>query len=322
MMARLLRRLLLATHAAAWAFGAALAASDRMSPAAAVLLALALPWAAHAAVLAVEFVLGRLLGSPMPRSQPGGLRPLVGAWLGETRASIAAFCGRMAWRSHRPVPSADAGQRMPVLLLHGYFCNSALWQPMARRLAARGHPVAAIDLEPPFGSIDGYADAVLAAVDALRARTGRSQVTIVAHSMGGLAARAAMRRHGDAAIARLVTLGTPHRGTVLAVAGHGENVAQMRRGSRWLDGLSAAEDAARRKRFTVVLSHHDNIVVPQADQTLAGAKTFEFSGLGHVALASDAAVAALVERELDDAQAAMLRSECRASAAGKRPDRP
>lgn len=303
MMARLLRLLVVAQHGVAWALAAALAATGRISVPVAVLLALALPWVGHAGVLAVEFVLGRLLGSPMPRTQRGGLAALVGAWLGETRASVAAFAGRMAWRARRPVPSADAGERMPVLLLHGYFCNRALWHPLAGRLAARGHPVAAIDLEPPFGPIDAYADTIAAAIDTLCRDTGRSQVVVVAHSMGGLAARAALRRHGDAAVARLVMLGTPHRGTVLAVAGHGRNVAQMRRGSRWLAELSASEDAARRARMTVVLTHHDNIVVPQADQTLPGARTVELSGLGHVALATDPAVAALIERELDEAQA-------------------
>ena len=172
---------------------------------------------------------------------------------------------------------------------------------MARRLARRGHAVAAIDLEPPFASIDAYAPQVRDAVEALRARTGATRVALVGHSMGGLAARAYLRACGDEAIACVVTLGTPHRGTVHAALGRARNVRQMRRDSEWLQRLAADEPLERRRLFTVVLSHQDNIVAPQAIQTLPDARTVRLHGLGHISLAYDAKVAGIVEAALDDA---------------------
>jgi hypothetical protein len=53
--------------------------------------------------------------------------------------------------------------------------------------------------------------------------------------------------------------------------------------------------------FTVVLSHHDNMVAPQSIQTLDGVRTIELAGRGHVELAYDRAVWSHVARAIDDA---------------------
>lgn len=103
--------------------------------------------------------------------------------------------------------------------------------------------------------------------------------------MGGLAVRAFLAQHGTAAIGAVVTLGTPHRGTWLARFGYGRNVAQMRLDSGWLRDLAAREAGQTRAPFTVVLSYHDNIVVPQSIQTLEGARTIELIARGTSELA-------------------------------------
>jgi triacylglycerol esterase/lipase EstA (alpha/beta hydrolase family) len=108
--------------------------------------------------------------------------------------------------------------------------------------------------------------------------------------MGGLVARAYLRRHGDAGVASVVTLGTPHRGTVHARFARGTNVGQMRRNSQWLQQLAADEPPERLQRFSVIRTWQDNIVAPQGDQTLPGATTIDFEGLGHVGLVYDRAV--------------------------------
>jgi len=136
------------------------------------------------------------------------------------------------------------------------------------------------------------------AVQDLRARTGAHTVAIVAHSMGGLVARAWMRVHGMAALARVITLGTPHHGTALARFGLGQNAFQMRPGSAWLRALAQGEDAAARALVTSVYTHHDNIVSPQESSRLPGARNLEFGGVGHVALGSNPRVLAAVMEEL------------------------
>jgi triacylglycerol esterase/lipase EstA (alpha/beta hydrolase family) len=207
------------------------------------------------------------------------------------------------------IPRAGAATRIhadspyvPVLLLHGYGCNSGYWAHLIPLLDAARISHASVDLEPVAGDIDGYVPLVERKVEALCAATGSAKVAIVAHSMGGLVARAWMRAHGTHALARLITLGTPHHGTALARFGLGENAAQMRPGSAWLRQLAASEDAdgkgAARALVTSLYTHHDNIVSPQESSRLEGARNLEFGGVGHVALGSNPRVLAAVMQEL------------------------
>ncbi|MCC2972262.1 triacylglycerol lipase [Massilia sp. IC2-476] len=193
----------------------------------------------------------------------------------------------------------------PVLLLHGYGCNSGYWSQLLPRLDAAGISHATVDLEPLMGDIDGYAPLVKRAVDSLLAATGASRVVIVAHSMGGLVARAWMRACGTGKVARVITLGTPHHGTCLAAFGLGLNAAQMRRTLRdeppecaWLRRLAQGEDAAARALVTSIFSHQDNIIAPQTSSELPGARNLAVGGVGHVALGRNRRVLDIVMEEL------------------------
>jgi pimeloyl-ACP methyl ester carboxylesterase len=173
---------------------------------------------------------------------------------------------------------------LPVLLIHGYACNSGYWLPMSKLLTQAHISHYGIDLEPPGASIDDFVPQVRAAVERLCAETGSEQVIVLAHSMGGLVARAYLRRHGHARIARVITLGTPHHGTALAGFGPGSNAMQMRRGSPWLASLAGTEADLQRKLFSSIYSVHDNIVAPQDSSVLPGARNLVFGAIGHVAL--------------------------------------
>ena len=200
---------------------------------------------------------------------------------------FAASMRSSSWTMPRALPCLrvyEDAVAPPVLLLHGYGCNSGYWADLTPRLAAARISHATLDLAPVTGSIDAYVPLVEAGVNALLAATGASQVVIVAHSMGGLVARAWMRDHGAPRVARIVTIGTPHHGTSLANIGVGLNAQQMRRDGPWLQALDASEDAAKRALITSIYSHHDNIVAPQTSSELEGARNLAFGGVGHVAL--------------------------------------
>ena len=260
-------------------------------PAIAALAAACVPVLVDAAILGQQFAITAWLRR---RSRPDlrfGATAALRAWAGEIVASLRTFFYAQVRYGAQPLPSGNDRERLPVLLVHGYVCNRGIWRPFARWLAARGHAVDSVNLEPVFTSIDDYVPIVAAGVDRLRARTGAPRVALVAHSMGGLVVRAFLAAGGHETVAAAVTFGTPHRGTWMARFGVGRNVVQMRPDSKWLRALAAREAAtARLTPFTVVLSHHDNMVAPQSIQTLEGACTIEVAGLGHVALAYDRAV--------------------------------
>jgi triacylglycerol esterase/lipase EstA (alpha/beta hydrolase family) len=221
---------------------------------------------------------------------------------------FAASMLQTSWTMPRAAPRQVVypdSQRPPVLLLHGYGCNSGYWTHLAPLLDAARISYATLDLEPVTGDIDGYVPQVARAADELLAATGAARLVVVAHSMGGLVARAWLRKHGAARVARVITLGTPHHGTCLASFGVGRNAAQMRRAGTgggaecaWLRQLAVNEDAATRALITSIYTHHDNIIAPQTSSELAGARNIEMGGVGHVALGRNRRVLARVMDEL------------------------
>lgn len=290
MMRRILIGLVGAIAVAVLALAAWLHRAHDWHPLLALLGAAAVPVIVDAAILGQQFAIGAWFRRRTRPDLRFGMAAALRAWAGEIAASLRTFFYAQIRYGARELHGGQAPDRIPVLLVHGYVCNRGIWAPFARWLADHGHPTGSVNLEPVFGSIDDYVPIVADGVERLRERTGANRIAVVAHSMGGVAVRAYLARHGHDAIGAVVTLGSPHRGTWLAHFGHGRNVAQMLPDSEWLQALATRESGAARALFTVVLSHHDNIVVPQAIQTLDGARTVEVAARGHVELAYDRGV--------------------------------
>lgn len=250
----------------------------------------------YVAVFVVEFSLLNLInrGCGVPLATPV---QLLQAALRETVVAFQTFGWRQPFRSNRipdhlPVLAPGLTGPRGVVLVHGFVCNRGFWNPWLPVLRARGHAFVAVNLEPVFGSIDGYLQHLDQAVQRVRQATGQPPL-LVCHSMGGLVVRAWLRARagtdavppGDLAISEVVTLGSPHHGTWFARFGHGTNGRQMRLNSRWLTELAQAEPAARRARFTCWYSNADNIVAPPSTAMLADANNRLVTGAGHVDLA-------------------------------------
>lgn len=249
------------------------------------------------AISANNFRMSARASSVTPFEHRIGARAALGLF-GEEFAASMRFS---SWTMARAVPHLRVHEEAttpPVLLLHGYGCNSGYWAHLTPMLDAAHISHATLDLAPVTASIEAYVPLVEEGARALLAATGAPQVVIVAHSMGGLVARAWMRVHGRARVARVITLGTPHHGTSLASFGIGENALQMRRDGAWLRDLAASEDAVTRALITSIYTHHDNIVAPQTSSELEGARNIAFGGVGHVALAANARILAAVTGEL------------------------
>lgn len=256
----------------------------------AALLAVGVVLLARMAITANNFGLAWLYRSETPQHHRVSRLAAIRMFLTEYGASMITsswtmgFCTFREWQGKAGVP--------PVLLVHGYGCNSGYWHFMSRALRRADISHYTIDLEPVFAGIDQFVPALHARIEEICRKTGQKKLIIVGHSMGGLVARAYLRDHGAARVARVITLGTPHRGTGLARFGAGHNSRQMRwngsaaegRCSAWLARLERCEDPAVRSLFLSLYSHQDNIVSPQLSSCLPGALNIEFNGVGHVAL--------------------------------------
>lgn len=270
----------------------------------ALLAALALVLLVRMTITANNFVLTARYSSPTPADFHLG-------YAGRARLFGEEFMATMlhsSWFMARALPCErifDDACGPPVLLLHGYGCNSGYWAHLNPLLDAARISHASVDLEPVLGAIDDYVPMVERAIEELCTKTNADKVIVVAHSMGGLVARAYMRQCGRGRIAHVFTLGTPHHGTSLANKGVGLNAAQMRRSadadapeSAWLRELAASEPAETRSLITSLYTHHDNIVAPQTSSQLPGARNIAFGGVGHVAMGRNRRVLARLMSEI------------------------
>jgi triacylglycerol esterase/lipase EstA (alpha/beta hydrolase family) len=261
------------------------------------------------AITMLWFALAWIFRAPRPVDKRIGVAATIRLVLDELRA-IGRAGPRMAlYRLLLPDP-APAPAEAPILLLHGVLCNAGAVTGLRADLVARNlGPVYALSYGPPLASIDEFADQVAAKIDAIRDVTGAARVAIVGHSMGGLVARAYLRRHGAQKVFLVMTLGTPHHGSVHAWLFPGLAIAQLRPGNAWLADLNRAEGAPAGVRLVSLWSWHDSMVAPQTSSRLAGAENIELSGIGHNALLGDRRVFALVAEELTRAAAQTATSE-------------
>jgi predicted alpha/beta hydrolase family esterase len=255
-------------------------------------LAALLPLAVQGVPLAIEFVTGALIDRrPVARI---GFLELVAVWWGETWRSFIVFNIDQAWRADFPErPVVRDASRPTVLLIHGYMCNRATWRHWLMNGIPSHWNIATVNLEPVFGVVEHYAEAVDDAVERLRDATGAERITLVCHSMGGLAARSYLRRHGHHAVQRVATINTPHHGTVFATLGHGPNARQMRNACEFVRQLAQDDEPVE---FVCFASQHDNLIVPRDNQVLGGAEAVWFEKTGHLAMtANDDVLKKLIE---------------------------
>lgn len=177
-------------------------------------------------------------------------------------------------------------KRTPFLLVHGYAGNRGVWWWLKPRLESRGYSVATMTLEPLQGEIDGYTGQIARRVDWLRTELNVDRVNLVGHGMGGLACLAYLRRYGEDHVERLISFGTPHRGTSLLhpgwVGGWGRNLGQMCVDSAWLIDLKAFfEDMPLVIPYVVLHGLHDPLMTPLKTVMMQGVDYRAIPGLGH-----------------------------------------
>lgn len=267
---------------------------SRLVPAdVALLLAVIVVLLVRLAITANNF---RMTLRPVPEGAQIGLLQRVQLFFHEYASTMAVTSWHML--RHQPrLHIASAPRGLPVLLVHGYGANGGFWAHLAAQLAERGYSHATVDLEPVFGDIEDFAVQLEQGVQALLAASGSEKVIIVAHSMGGLVARAWLRRFGASHAARIITLATPHHGTDLAHMGPGHNARQMRRDAEWLAQLDAA-DRGQRGLFTSIYSWHDNIIAPQDSCHLPGARNIALHSIGHVGMGRHPEIAGHILAEI------------------------
>lgn len=260
----------------------------------------------RALIVAESFRNGETNKSPRPPAHQIGFFAALRLFVAEYLATVLTFNFMFPlerWLLPLPATPTVTGRKTPVILIHGFICNRGYWRFFANALErARLGPVYGVTLEPVLGSIDEHARRLGEVIEQVCRSTGAPQVALVGHSMGGLISRAYLHSGGASRVERIVTLGSPHHGTLGAhpVRKLAEDAKQMCIKSVWLTTLNAHESRPCPVPITSMLTPHDNIVYPQNSALLAypNARNLHFHGLGHVELVFSPKVMRAVIEEL------------------------
>ena len=214
--------------------------------------------------------------------------------------AMLALSAPLGLRRLRIVACDGEQPRRPVVFLHGYGQHAGNFLWLARRLRRDGWPhLYAVGHTAAWGDIERSGQRLSATIDRILAETGADRVDVVAHSMGGLVARACLRLREGRGVGRLITLGTPHGGTaIFSRLARDPMVRQMRTGSPLLAALGADAQVLERVDCTAIYSADDAVVVPASAGYWPGAFNVEVRGVGHNSLLFSPRVYELVRENL------------------------
>lgn len=201
---------------------------------------------------------------------------------------------------------ADAGAALPpVLLVHGIDDTGAIFEKLepALRLAGRER-VHTIDLAPNNGdvSLKELAAQVAQKAEAVCREAGADKLDLVGFSLGGMVSRYYVQRLGGSErVRRLVTIASPHGGTIAAYFRWNAGAADLRPGSPFLRELAESADALRRVEMTTIWTPFDMMIFPSWSSRVAGAKERILPVLAHPWMVRDDRACRAVVEALDGA---------------------
>jgi pimeloyl-ACP methyl ester carboxylesterase len=204
--------------------------------------------------------------------------------------------------------------RIPVLLVHGLVDNRSVFSVMSRSLRRRGFAhVCTWNYSPLLTDVARGAADLGAHIERICEQTGHDQVHVVGHSLGGLISRYYVQRQGgDRRVASLITVGTPHHGSVWAHAVPTPLIRQLRPGSPVIQELEEPAPGFRTP-VTAIYSDLDQVVVPtrsgRCDHPDLRARNVVVHGVGHVSLPRHRGVVDEVAATLAGIRAATETSE-------------
>jgi pimeloyl-ACP methyl ester carboxylesterase len=178
---------------------------------------------------------------------------------------------------------------VPVLLVHGFVDNSSIFAVMRRSLRRRGFAsVCSWNYSPLLADVAQGAEDLGRHIEQICEQTGHDRIHVVGHSLGGLIARYLVQKQGgDRRVETLVTLGTPHQGSLWAHVLPTPLVRQLRPGSEVLRSLDEPAPGCR-TAVTAVYSDLDQVVVPtssgRCEHPDLDVRNVLVHGVGHMSL--------------------------------------
>lgn len=175
---------------------------------------------------------------------------------------VALFPAGPLLRSRpKPFPVADGAVLPPIVLVHGLNNNAAVWLFLGARLRKAGYPVSTYSYSSLFVPLEKIIDKLDAHMHTVEKFSDGRKPILIGHSLGGLLIRKWLSRHDNIVrVQGVVTLGTPHRGSKLAVFAPGALARHLVPGSPLLRQLAKAPSLPF--PCTSLVSTFDEAVLP------------------------------------------------------------
>lgn len=197
----------------------------------------------------------------------------------------------------RPHQRAAAPQR-PLVVLPGLADNTSIFTDLKQALdECSAGPVVSFSYSPLISDVRTAAARLADQIEQLCAVTGASTVDIVGHSLGGIIARYYVQcLGGQARVENLVTIATPHRGTIVAwLLSPLPVVRQLRPGSDLMLELDEPVPGCT-THFVTYFSDADQLILParngRLDHPDLQTRNVLVPGVGHLTLAAHQTVVA------------------------------
>jgi triacylglycerol esterase/lipase EstA (alpha/beta hydrolase family) len=219
-----------------------------------------------------------------------GLLPALIHWIHamvfEAFAIISMLCLRpigYLWKLQ-----SKGGSRQPILLVHGYIHDSSAWIYIRWQLVRHGFaPIYLLNLNPPFLSINDYVKQVEARVLQIAKETGRQDLILIGHSMGGIVSSLyALRVALPGTVTDVITIASPLAGTHVARIAIGRDAREMERNSDFLKSLPKEIRKSKKIRFYQIATKTDQLVIPYTSEIVneSSERRFVLNDIGHATL--------------------------------------
>lgn len=183
----------------------------------------------------------------------------------------------------------------PIILVHGVVDNHTVFTLLKRGLRRRGFGrIITVNYSPLSDNIRAVAKRLADVVESVVHSTGYERVHVVGHSMGGLIGRYYVQRMGgDERVHTLVTLGSPHGGTLPATWVPHPIARQMRPDSDIVEEFAEPAKGCR-TRMLAIWSDLDLMIVPKRSARIVhpdlDVRNAFVRGVGHMSLPVDGRV--------------------------------
>ncbi len=176
----------------------------------------------------------------------------------------------------------------PVILIHGFFSDSYALKQVSEHLKNLAKSVYLIDLIPNDGNIpiEDYAEQLSQFINSNF--SPQQSLDLVGFSMGGLVCRYYLQRLGGLKrVENLVTVASPHQGTLTAYVTWCDACKQMRPESDFLQDLNSDEYTLNQINCTAIWNPFDFVILPAQSSKLAAGDTLMIPCVHHSSVTED-----------------------------------